>query len=119
LQLQPPRRPLAGLTVKLGDRILLIKPTNLVAAEAEDKYVWLYTTDGKRHLTEYSLTDLEASLPGDFLRIHRSTLINAERIGEIRKGFNGSYTFVMEAMGAPRFKSSRSSGGLIRTRFGI
>src|SRR5690606_22371609 len=44
----PARKRLQSLTVKLGDRIVLLRITDIIAAEAEDKYVFLYTVDGKR-----------------------------------------------------------------------
>ncbi|MGK6352465.1 LytR/AlgR family response regulator transcription factor [Parapedobacter sp. DT-150] len=113
-----PQQALASLTVRLGDRILLIKVDQLVAVDAEDKYVLLHTADGKRHLTDYTLVDLENQLPHQFLRIHRSTIVNTDRIREVRRGFNGSFTFVMDAVDNPRFKSSRSHGEAIKARLG-
>ncbi len=118
-RLNPPKKFASSLTVKLGDRILLIKTTDIVAADAEDKYVVLHTRDGRRHLSDYTLIDLENQLPDNFLRIHRSTLINTDAISEIRKAFNGTYVFVMEAVNHPRFKSSRSHGEAIKTRLGL
>lgn len=118
-RLHPVKKQITSLTVKLGDRILLIKTADIVAAEAEDKYVMLYTTDGKHHVMDYTLVDLESQLPEYFLRIHRSTIINTDRIREIRKGFNGSFTFVMEAVDSPRFKSSRSHGEEIKRHLGL
>ena len=117
--LHPAERQTLSLTVKLGDRILLLKISDIVAAEAEDKYVFLYTVAGKRHLTDYTLADLDVQLPDNFLRIHRSTIINTAYIAELRKGFNGSYTFLMDAVDRPRFKSSRSHGEVIRARLGL
>lgn len=118
-RVRPILQPISSLTVKLGDRILLVKVADLVAVEAEDKYVVLHTRDGKRHLTDYTLAGLEQQLPGHFIRIHRSTIINTEHIREIRKAFNGSYAFVMEAVDSPRFKSSRSHGEILRVHFGL
>ena len=112
----PAKKQPQSLTVKLGDRIMLLRITDIIAAEAEDKYVFLYTVDGQRYLTDYTLVDLTGLLPDDFLRIHRSRMVNTTRITELRKGFNGSYTFVMDAVGDPRFKSSRSHGAAIQAR---
>src|SRR5690606_14389855 len=103
-ELQPIKKQPQSLTVKLGDRIVLLRISDIIAAEAEDKYVFLYTADGKRYLTDYTLVDLTAQLTDDFLRIHRSRMVNTACIAELRKGFNGSYTFVMDAVGGPRFK---------------
>ncbi len=105
------------LTVKLGDRILLIKIDDIIHIQAEEKYVFLYTADGKKHLTDYTLSTLEAKLPEDFIRIHRSDIINTNYINEIRKGFNGALIFVMNNQA--KVSSSRSNSESLRNRFGI
>jgi len=105
------------LTVKLGDRILLIKFEDIINIQAEDKYVFLYTSDGKKHLTDYTLSTLEAKLPEDFLRIHRSDIINTAHISEIRRGFNGSLIFVMS--NGEKISSSRSNSESLRSLFDI
>jgi len=105
------------LTVKLGDRILLIKIEDIIHIQAEEKYVFLHTLDGKKHLTDYTLSVLETKLPDDFLRIHRSDIINTNQITEIRRGFNGALIFVMS--NGAKITSSRSNSESLRTRFGI
>lgn len=118
-KLHTPRKQASSLTVRLGDRILLVKTSAIIVAEAEDKYVSLHTLDGTKHLTDYTLVVLEEMLPDDFVRIHRSTIINTNHIREIRKGFNGSFTFIMNTPSLPRFRSSRSYGEALKGRFGI
>lgn len=108
---------LKTLTVKLGDRILLVKLEDIVHAQAEEKYVFLHTTDGKKHLTDYTLSNLEDKLPEDFLRIHRSDMINTNHITEIRRGFNGALIFVMS--NGAKVSSSRSNSDSLRKRFEI
>ena len=105
------------LTVKLGDRILLIKIDDIIHIQAEEKYVFLHTGDGKKHLTDYTLSILETKLPEDFLRIHRSDIINTNHITEIRRGFNGALIFVMS--NGEKITSSRSNSESLRTKFGI
>lgn len=105
------------LTVKIGDRILLIKLEDLVYMEAEEKYVFLNTLDGKRHLTDFTLSGLEEKLPEHFMRISRSFIINTEMIREIRKGFNGAFFFIMNDNTCSKLNSSRGYGADIRERF--
>jgi len=107
------------LTVKIGDKILLIKLADVVYIEAEDKYVFLHTIDGKKHLTEYTLSALEEKLPEQFLRIHRGAIINTECIREIRKGFNGAFVFVMANAAESRISSGRSYGDELKERLGL
>jgi len=113
------KKELKTLTVKIGDKILLIKLADIVCIEAEDKYVFLHTTDGRKHLTDFTITVLEEKLPEAFIRIHRSSIINTEHIKEIRKGFNGALVFVMDNAAGSKLTSSRSNGDMLRERFDI
>ena len=113
------KKTIKTLTVKLGDKILLIKLEDIVHVQAEDKYVFLHTSDGRKHLTDYTLAVLEEKLPEEFLRIHRSEMINTDYIKEIRKGFNGALIFVLNNANETRVTSSRSNSEALRLRFGI
>ena len=113
------KKAIKTLTVKLGDKILLIKLADIVHVQAEDKYVFLHTADGKKHLTDFTLSALEEKLPEEFLRIHRSEIINTEYIKEIRKGFNGALVFVLNNSQETRVTSSRSNSEALRERFDI
>ena len=113
------KKSIKTLTVKIGDKILLIRLSDIVHIQAEDKYVFLHTLDGKKHLTDFTLSTLEAKLPEEFLRIHRSDIINTEFIKEIRKGFNGALIFVMNNQAQTKVTSSRSNSEALRLRFDI
>ena len=107
------------LTIKLGDKILLVKVNEIVHIQAEDKYVFLHTVDGKKHLTDFTLSTLETKLPEEFLRIHRSDIINVDYIKEIRKGFNGALVFVLNNQNETKVTSSRSNSEMLREKFDI
>ena len=113
------KKTMKTLTVKLGDKILLIKLSDIVHIQAEEKYVFLHTVDGKKHLTDFTLSNLEERLPEEFLRIHRSDIINTEYIKEIRKGFNGALIFVLNNLLETRITSSRSNSEALREKFDI
>lgn len=119
LQQLQPKNTLKNLTVKIGDRILLIKPSEILFAEAEDKYVFVYTTDGKKHLTDYTITGLQTKLDQQFLQISRSVIINTDQIKEIRKGFNGTKIFLMTGHADTKLSSGRSFNDVINERFGL
>lgn len=114
-----PKKEVKTLTVKIGDKILLIQLQDIFAIEAEDKYVFLHTLDGNKHLTDFTLANLEEKLPENFCRIHRSIIINTDRIKEIRKSFNGALVFVMDNKDQSKFTSSRSNSEALRERFDI
>ena len=113
------KKTIKTLTVKIGDKILLVKLSDIVHIQAEDKYVFLHTVDGKKHLTDFTLSNLEDKLPEEFLRVHRSDIINTDYIKEIRKGFNGALIFILSNINETRVTSSRSNSEALRIRFDI
>lgn len=113
------KKKIKTLTVKLGDKILLIKLSDITHIQAEEKYVFLHTNDGKKHLTDFTLAVLEEKLPEEFVRIHRSDIINTDYIKEIRKGFNGALIFILNTPSETKISSSRSNSEALRARFDI
>lgn len=113
------KKDIKNLTVKLGDKILLIKIADIVHIQAEDKYVFLHTIDGNKHLTDFTLAVLEEKLPEEFIRIHRSDIINTNYIKEIRRGFNGALIFILNNKTATKVSSSRSNSEMLRLKFDI
>lgn len=71
------------LVVKDGTKVTLIPTGKLDFAEAQDDYVAL-ASEGKKHLKQQTIASLEASLnPKEFVRIHRSYIVNLERVARI------------------------------------
>ena len=71
------------LVVKDGTKVTLIPVKKLEYAEAQDDYVAL-ACDGKKHLKQQTIASLEAGLdPARFVRIHRSYIVNFERVSRI------------------------------------
>jgi DNA-binding LytR/AlgR family response regulator len=82
--------------VKEGSKISLIRFDEIVDFSANNNYVFLTDIKGKDYLVESNLTELESKLPKDFIRIHKSTIINSKLIGEIKKLPNGRYDLEMK-----------------------
>jgi DNA-binding LytR/AlgR family response regulator len=82
--------------VKEGNKISLIRFDEIVDFSADNNYVFLTDINGKDYLAESSLTELESKLPKDFMRVHKSTIINSKLIAEIKKLANGRYDLVMK-----------------------
>jgi two-component system, LytTR family, response regulator len=71
------------LVVKDGTRVTLIPVAKLDYAEAQDDYVAL-ASEGKKHLKQQTIASLEAALdPKQFVRVHRSYVVNLERVTRI------------------------------------
>jgi two-component system, LytTR family, response regulator len=73
--------------------------------EAADNYVEIHAGEHV-HLMRETLTNLEQRLqPQHFLRVHRSRLVNADRIKELRPLLHGEYELVLHD--GTRLTSSR------------
>jgi two-component system, LytTR family, response regulator len=71
------------IVVKDGTKVSLIPVNKLDYAEALDDYVSL-ASEGKKHLKQQTISGLEMALdPGKFVRIHRSYIVNLERVARI------------------------------------
>lgn len=78
-----PGQSLTRLAVKDGTKVHVIPIARLDYAEAQDDYVGLQS-QGKRYLKQQTISSLEAALdPQTFIRIHRSYLVNVERVARI------------------------------------
>lgn len=115
-QLKTPKKSTA-LPIKTGDRINLIRYENICFLETSDKYVFIYTADGQKHLTDQTLTNLEVKLPEQFYRVQKSYIINKEMIKEMHKHFNGRFLFVMNDKNATQITSGRTYQDAIKAEF--
>jgi two-component system LytT family response regulator len=80
---QPGGSTLERILVRQGPRVHVIPAGKLDWVEAQDDYVSL-NSEGKAYLKQQTLTDLEKKLdPARFVRIHRSYLLNLDRLSRI------------------------------------
>ncbi len=80
---RPPEQHLERIVVKDGARVHIIPVDKLDYAEAQDDYVALHS-QGKSYLKQQTIAGLESSLdPQRFVRIHRSIIVNLERVTKI------------------------------------
>jgi two-component system, LytTR family, response regulator len=80
---RPPQEFLQRVVVKDGSRVHIIPVERLDYAESQDDYVSLHS-QGKSYLKEQTISSLEAALdPERFVRIHRSVIVNLERVAKI------------------------------------
>ncbi|HEU0174702.1 MAG TPA: LytTR family DNA-binding domain-containing protein [Blastocatellia bacterium] len=88
-------KPLSRLIVKSAGRVYFIRTEEIDWIEAEGYYARLHV-GGKSHLLRETLTNLESQLDQNrFLRIHRSTIVNLERIRELQAQSHGEFTVVL------------------------
>lgn len=89
--LQPAAKWPERLMIKTQQRIYFIRTDEVDWIEAAGNYVRLHA-GGKTHLLRQTMNTLEGQLdPDRFLRIHRSTIVNVDRVRELHRMFNGEY----------------------------
>lgn len=93
--LQPGPGPVQRLIVKTGGRILVLKTADIDWVEAADNYVRLHA-GGESHLLRETMSALDKQLdPARFARIHRSTIVNLDRIEQLQPWFRGDYLVML------------------------
>jgi two-component system LytT family response regulator len=103
------------LMVKERGHIILLKINEIDLIEAYGGYVRVHSLQ-KKHLLRGKIGDVEQQLPpNQFIRIHRSTIVNIDRIREIRQGDHGDYQVVLTDGGC--FTLSRSFRERVFQRF--
>jgi len=86
---------LERLVVKDGPRVHVIPAAKLDYAEAQDDYVAL-RSEGKSWLKQQTISGLESALdPRRFIRIHRSYLINMERIARVEPNTKDTWLAIL------------------------
>jgi len=94
------------LMVKYAGRVIFLRAAEIDWIEAADYYACLHVGE-RSHLLRRSMADLERELDREiFCRIHRSAIVNINRVRELRLDANGEYEVVLEN-GAP-LRLSRS-----------
>lgn len=83
------------IVVKDGTRVQIIPVAKLDYVEAQDDYVAL-ASQGKKHLKQQTISGVEATLdPRNFLRIHRSYLVNLERVAKVEPYGKDSHVAIL------------------------
>jgi DNA-binding LytR/AlgR family response regulator len=76
---------------------LAVKIENIVFLGAENQYSLIYCTDKKQYLVRKPLSEWLKSLPEDqFLRIHRSFIVNIKFVKKIQKNSKLNYDVTVE-----------------------
>jgi two-component system LytT family response regulator len=102
--------------VRLPRAISFVHSEQIDWIEADGNYVRLHT-HGKRHLVRETLKAVEARLdPRLFVRVHRSAIVNVERIVSVEPYFHGE--FVLTMRDGSKLTSSRTYSQRLRSLVG-
>jgi two-component system, LytTR family, response regulator len=98
--------------VRQQGRIAFVRTDDVDWIDAEGNYVRLHV-GGRTHLVRDTMKAVESQLdPDRFVRVHRSAIVNVDRIASLEPYFHGEYVVTMRD--GSRLTSSRSHGGRLR-----
>jgi len=105
------------LAIKSAGQILFLKTSEIDWIEAADYYACLHV-GSKSHLLRRSMSELERDLAAEeFCRIHRSAIVNLNRVRSLRLGEDGEYEVVLE--NGHSLRMSRSYRKQLQARLGV
>ena len=94
------------IMIKLRDSIQIIPVDDILFFESADDYLYIHTESSKNILRE-TLASIETKLdPSKFVRIHRSTIVNIEKVVKLKPNKYGDYDIFL--LGDVRLKLTRT-----------
>ena len=113
---RPPDQKIERIVVKNGSKVQIIPVDKLDYVRAQDDYIEL-CSDRKNYLKQQTITDIENQLdPQRFARIHRSYIVNLERILRIEPYTKDSRVAVLQD--GTKIPVSRSGLARLKTALG-
>jgi two-component system LytT family response regulator len=92
-------------------RLYFVRTEDIEWADAQGNYVRLHAL-GRTHLVRDTITAFAAKLPPDrFVRVHRSVVVNVDRIQHLEPHARGEYVITLRD--GARVTSSRAYGGAL------
>jgi two-component system LytT family response regulator len=114
--LKPAQQPLERFVIKSGGRVFFLRAEDIEWIEAAGNYVKLHV-GAETHVFRETMNSLEARLnPSVFFRIHRSHIVNIERVRELQPWFNGEYVVFLTS--GARLTLSRGYREKLQDRIG-
>jgi two-component system response regulator LytT len=93
----PSATPRNKLMVRANNRYLIVDANDVIYATIDDGLITLVTTNFDGHSNYRTIEELQANLDRDmFWRVHRSFLVNINRIKEVVPWFKSSYQLRMD-----------------------
>jgi two-component system LytT family response regulator len=89
-------KPLGRVLIRDGAKVHVINADKIESIEAQDDYVQIHS-EGKSYLKNQSMTELEGQLDAEqFLRIHRSYIVNIAHVARIEQATKDSYAAILK-----------------------
>jgi len=109
---------LARVASRVGDRVEFIEVAQVTHFYAKDKLTFAVAA-AKHHALDLSIAELEQKLsPQDWVRIHRSTLLNVDAVKELHTWFGGKLLVKLKD-GQTELQVARERAAEVKAKLGI
>lgn len=108
---------LERVAIKNAGEVCFVKISDIDWIEAADYYACLHV-GGRSHLLRRSMAELEEDLdPEKFCRVHRSAIVNLDRVRGMKLGTDGEYDILLES--GAHVRLSRRYRKQLQARMGV
>jgi len=95
-EIRASERYLERFAIKNGEKVFFVRAEDVDAIEAQGNYVRLSLANSASHLLRDTLNNIESQInPRQFVRIHRRTIVNIDRVKEVQTWARGEYRVVL------------------------
>jgi two-component system, LytTR family, response regulator len=95
-EIRASERYLERFAIKNGEKVFFVRAEDVDAIEAQGNYVRLSLANSSSHLVRDTLNNIESQInPRQFVRIHRRTIVNIDRVREVQTWARGEYRVVL------------------------
>jgi len=108
-----------SLAIKKKDKIVLLDFKDIVFINADDKYISINDNKGSKHLMSKSLSEISEQLPSQFIRVHRSYIVNQDFVSEIHKHFKGKFILQLSDKLGSKIKTGETYNATVKQSFGL
>ncbi|MCU1263167.1 MAG: DNA-binding response regulator [Bryobacterales bacterium] len=92
---RPGQRGCSRIAIRTPGHVAIVRTDEIDWVEAADNYVCIHC-GAETHVLRETMNALEARLPNkQFQRVHRSTIVNIDRIKELQPWFRGDYRIIL------------------------
>ena len=107
-----PAPPSARIPVKRDGSVMFVRVEDVDWVEADGDHVRIHA-GRETHLVRETISEFAAKLASPrFLRVHRSVVVNTERIREVQSWFKGDYVLILHD--GTKLRTSRSYRGAVQ-----
>jgi hypothetical protein len=119
-RLQPRPSPPPRIVGVSGERMVLLRRSEVRFAEAHGNDVWLITDDGRLQAAIHGIDKLDEELTGgEFMRVHRRFIVNLSCVRAVDRGPRGELSLIMDGAAREAVPVSRRNVPAVRRALGL